>query len=321
MPPLVSVVMPVYNGAKYLRQALDSALAQIYAPLEVIAVDDGSTDESAEILEAYRPRVVTLRQANAGVSAARNAGIRAARGELIAFLDQDDWWLREKVSRQVALFSADDRLGLAHTAFEQFSTRQNAFVPTPYDTRHSPLLNGDCYEQLLLGNAIFNSTVMIRASVLARSGVFNTAMTGNTCQDYDLWLRVARHYPLAYLPDRLTVLRLHGEQGTWNRRAMLGDELRLLERTLGQEGLAATPVLRARVAQLLDELGVAHLDAGDVRQARRCFGRAFRLRWSRRAAVLYTLSLLPARGVDWLRRLRARRAKGQQAPEGVGVNG
>jgi glycosyltransferase involved in cell wall biosynthesis len=298
--------MPVYNGAKYLRPALDSVLAQTYAPIEIVAVDDGSTDESAEVLAGYGPRLVMLRQANAGVSAARNTGIQAARGEFIAFLDQDDWWLPEKVARQVALFTADERLGLVHTAFEQFSTLKNGYVDTVYDTRNSSLLHGRCYQQLLLGNAIFNSTVMIRAAILGRAGVFNTAMTGNTCQDYDLWLRIARHEPLAYISDKLAVLRLHGEQGTWNRRAMLGDELHLLERTLGPEGLGTTPVMRARVAQLLDELGVAHLDAGEVRPARRCFGRALRLRWSRRMALLYTLSLLPPRGVNWLRGLRAR---------------
>src|SRR5581483_4857500 len=102
--PLVSVVVPVYNGAKYLRQALDSALGQTYPRLQLVIVDDGSTDSSAEIIASYGPRLCSIRQANAGVACARNAGIRAAAGDLIAFLDQDDWWLPEKVDRQVERF-------------------------------------------------------------------------------------------------------------------------------------------------------------------------------------------------------------------------
>jgi hypothetical protein len=312
--------MAVRNGTNFLRQAVDSVLAQTYRPIELVAVDDGSTDETAQVLEAYGPPVVVLRQAKLGVSAARNAGIRAARGEFVAFLDHDDWWMPEKVQRQVALFTANERLGLVHTGFDEFSMVQNKVVSV-YDTSRSPLLQGDCYEQLLLGNAIFNSTVMVRAAAFARAGMLNTAMVVNSCQDYDLWLRIARHYPLGYIPDKLAVLRLHGEQGTWNRTGLLTDELGILERTLGPEGLTATRTMRARVAQLLDELGVAHLDAGQMRPARRCFGRALRMRWSRRAAMLYLVSLLPARGANWLRRVRSavRRNGAPAVGSGAGV--
>jgi glycosyltransferase involved in cell wall biosynthesis len=304
--PLVSVVVPVYNGSRYLRQALDSALGQTYRSLEVVVVDDGSTDSSPEIIASYGSRIRPLRQPNGGVALARNAGLRASAGDLIAFLDQDDWWLPEKVEKQVALFRADAELGLVHTGILQYSENAGAFVDSVYVTDRSPRLQGRCYGELLQGNAIFNSSVMIRRSVLDNSGLFDPSLAGNTCQDYDLWLRIARHHTLDYIPEQLAVLRLHGEQGTWNRRDMLGDELRLLERALGRQGLHGSPEIRARVAELLHDLGMAHLDANAPRLARRCFARALRLRWERRLALLYVVSLLPGKGINWLRRQRAR---------------
>src|SRR5262249_14764211 len=125
-------------------------------------------------------------------------------------------------------------------------------------------------------------------------------------QDYDLWLRIARLYPLDYLPEPLAALRLHGEQGTWDRRAMLGDELRLLERTVGSRGLHPSAMMRSPGAPVLGELGVAHLDAQAPRLARPYFWRALRFRWSMRAALLWAVCFLPYSGIDWLRRQRQR---------------
>jgi hypothetical protein len=300
--PLVGVVVPVYNGEKFLRTALDSALGQTYDRLQVIAVDDGSTDSSPEILASYGSRLTVVRQHNAGVAQARNAGIQACQGELIAFLDQDDWWLPEKVEKQVARFRADPALGLVHTGILQYSESDGAFVDSIYPTDGSRRLRGHCYEQLLLGNSIFNSSVMIRRSVLAASGMFNPTMVGNTVQDYDLWLRIAQHYPLDHVPEPLVALRLHGEQGTWDRRAMLGDELDVLERTVGLSGLRSSFAMRKRVAQLLDELGVAYLDAQSPRLAQPCFARSLGFHWTVRAALIWTACFLPCSGIEWLRR-------------------
>ncbi|HTU93556.1 MAG TPA: glycosyltransferase family A protein [Gemmataceae bacterium] len=304
--PLVSVVVPVFNGAKYLRAALDSALGQTYSALEIVAVDDGSTDASPEILASYGSRLTVIRQKNSGVAAARNASIQASCGKFIAFLDQDDWWLSEKIEKQVALFQKDSRLGLVHTGILQYSEGAAGFVDPVYPTHLSPQLQGRCYQQLLLENAVYNSSVMIRRAALADSGLFNTDMAGNTVQDYDLWLRLAQHYPFGYIAEPLTVLRLHGEQGTWDRRAMLVDELRLLERTVRPRDIYDSTPLRTRFARLLDELGVAHLDACSPRLARSCFARALRMRWSSRVALLFTASFLPSATIGWLRCQRAR---------------
>ena len=110
----ISVIIPAYNYARYLAEAIDSALGQTYAPLEVIVVDDASTDDTPRVLAAYGQRIRAIRQPNGGAGAARNTGIAAARGEYVAFLDADDVWLPRKLELQMALFDADPALGLIH---------------------------------------------------------------------------------------------------------------------------------------------------------------------------------------------------------------
>lgn len=305
--PLVSVVVPVYNGEKYLRAALDSALVQTYPALEIIAVDDGSTDSSPEILASYGSRLTMIRQQNAGVASARNAAIGASSSEFIAFLDQDDWWISEKkIEKQVASFQSYAKLGLVHTGVQVYSESASSFIDPPMPVHLSPMLQGYCYQQLLFDNAVYNSSVMIRRSVLSATGLFDLNMSRNTVQDYDLWLRLARHYPFGYIAEPLTVLRLHGEMGTRNRQAMLGDELRVLERTVGLKGIHDSAPLRARVARILNELGVYHLDAHAPRLARSCFARALRMRCSSRTVLLLAATFLPSMGLEWLRRQRSR---------------
>jgi glycosyltransferase involved in cell wall biosynthesis len=120
MPPLISCIVPVFNGERYLRESLDSILAQTYAPLEVIVVDDGSTDATPMVARSYGDRIRYLYQRNAGHAAARNRGLGTARGALVAFLDADDLWHPEKLERQMARFRAVAALDACVTAVQNF---------------------------------------------------------------------------------------------------------------------------------------------------------------------------------------------------------
>jgi glycosyltransferase involved in cell wall biosynthesis len=124
--PLVSVIIPVYNSARYLGEAVGSVLAQTYRPLEVILVDDGSTDDSAEVARSFGDAVRLYSQANSGVAAARNRGIAMAAGELLAFLDADDLWSQEKLSRQTAVLLADPSLDAVFGHVRQFHSPELA---------------------------------------------------------------------------------------------------------------------------------------------------------------------------------------------------
>lgn len=311
--PLVSVVMPVYNGERYLREAVDSVLKQTYPAVELLAVNDGSTDGSAALLASYAGRIVTIEQPNQGVGAARNAGITRARGEFIAFLDQDDWWRPEKLAAQVALMQADGSLGLVHTDVAYYDDAQHDFCPSP-DPPGKERFVGSCYRRLLLGNHVSNSSVLVRAAALRQVGLCSPEIAGNSVQDYDLWLRIARHFAFGFVPQPLTVLRVHADQGTWNRRLMCGEEARLLERIVADERLADDPEVRRRMAALYDLLATAHLDAGDRRCARENYAHSLAWHPTRRARLIWWATFLPLSIIRQLQQARRRRPTSAENP-------
>src|ERR1700678_3861883 len=126
--PLVSIIIPTYNRAEYLGQAIDSALAQSYRPIEIIVVDDGSTDDTQGVAARYGDRIRYIHKANGGASSARNAGFAAASGEVLALLDSDDRWLTEKLEKQISLLS--DGVGLVHAGFRVFNSDDGRVTST-----------------------------------------------------------------------------------------------------------------------------------------------------------------------------------------------
>lgn len=306
--PLVSAVVPLFNGEVYSRTACESVLSQTYKSLELIVVDDGSTDSSPNMLASYGSRLRMVRQANAGVAAARNAGIRAAQGEFVAFLDQDDYWFPDKVAKQVAVFHAHPDVGLVHTAIWCCDGNGNLHDCPP---AYLPLTQGQhmvgrCYDSLLLGNSICNSSVMVRRGALEQLGYCDLRIRGNTIQDYDLWLRFAREHAFGHVPERLTVFRLHADQGHKNWLAMLEEELSLLLRLHPARFWSADRQRRWRMAHLHDALATAHYDRGNVASARRHFAKALSFKRSFRQVIRFTASCLPYSVVQPVRHARER---------------
>ena len=303
--PLVSAIIPVFNGAQYLAKAIDSVLAQTYSPIEVIAIDDGSTDESPEILAGYGDKICCIRQVNRGVGAARNRGILAARGEYVAFLDQDDWWYPQKIERQLAALANSD-VGFVHTHTVYFDDVTQTFCP-PLDPEAKPEeYVGWCFEKLLFGNAICNSSVLVRRELFAQVGLCDPIIEGNTVQDYDLWLRLSQVTPFAYVGEPLTVFRLHSHQGTSNHRMMLREQIKVLQRRLPGLPSALRHSVARRLARLYDLLGSYELDYHDHRAARWAFRQSFRWEPHLRSLCLWFVTFLTPRDVAKLRSLYAR---------------
>lgn len=198
--PTVSVIIPTYNRAWALQRTIDSVLAQDCDDFEVIVVDDGSTDTTPEILEAYR-QVCVVRQDRQGVSAARNAGIARAAGQLITFLDSDDSWLPGKLSTQVAFFDTHEDALICQT--EEIWIRDGIRINPK--KRHRKC-SGMIFEQCLQLCIVSPSAVMIKASLLDEIGCFDETLPA--CEDYDLWLRVACRFPI-YLVEIPLVIK-HG---------------------------------------------------------------------------------------------------------------
>jgi glycosyltransferase involved in cell wall biosynthesis len=201
--PLVSVVIPNYNCARFLPDALTSVFAQTYPRVEVIVVDDGSTDDSAQVLDTFGDRIRVLRQANQGVSAARNLGIRESRGELIAFLDADDLWHPEKLAKQVALF-ADPAVGLVHCAVE-YIDEQGRTLGTNFTGRRGRVLR---HIALLEGTVVLagGSTAVVRRTSFDKAGVFDPDMS--TAADWDMWRRIACYDAIDVVREPLMRYRL-----------------------------------------------------------------------------------------------------------------
>jgi len=200
----VSVIIPCYNYGHLLADAIGSVLAQTRPPDEVIVVDDGSTDKTTEVAASYGNRVQYIRQERSGPGAARNAGIRAARGELLAFLDADDWWLPHRLSSQVPIISANDEIAMVHSAFLGY---HGPDVQSPV-YRFS---QEDCDVHVLKRSCrVGTLTVLIRKEIVDELGGFDTRL--RRCQDWDLWIRVARDHRIVYHDEPVAVYRSHPDQ-------------------------------------------------------------------------------------------------------------
>lgn len=197
----VSVAIPTYNHANYLGKAIDSVLAQTKPAMEVIVVDDGSTDGTAALAGTYGDRIRYVYQKNRGLSAARNRGTAEARGKWIAFLDSDDWWEPQKLAKQQAALEANPEAVLCYTgvSVHRPDGSVDLVTPTPPE-RIMPLLR---LQNCVTGSG---SAVCIRRDVLTSIGGFNENLTAY--EDWDAWIRLAIRHPFAVAPEPLTCLRV-----------------------------------------------------------------------------------------------------------------
>jgi len=196
--PLVSVIIPTYNRAGVIGRAVRSMLGQSHRDLELIVVDDGSTDGTATELEAFGHAVTVLRQPNRGVSSARNLGLAHAIGELIAFLDSDDEWLPNKIARQVDRYAPDGRPYVCHT--DEIWLRNGKLVKQKEIHRKQ---DGRFFERALERCLISPSSVMLSRELLDRVGWFDEHLPA--AEDYDLWLRITAFHTVEYVPEPLVV--------------------------------------------------------------------------------------------------------------------
>lgn len=218
--PLVSVIIPNFNYARYLPVAIDSVLAQTYPKFEIIVIDDGSSDDSEAVLQSYGDRVRWVSQQNQGVSAARNLGVQETRGELLAFLDADDCWFPAKLEKQLQRF-LDDDVGLVHCGVEEIDSEGNHL-------RFS--LEGQegwvATELLLFKRAVIlggGSGQMVWRSEFEAVGGFDTSLS--TSADWDFFYRLATRKRVGFIPTPLVKYRVHGTNMHTNIRAMEHDML------------------------------------------------------------------------------------------------
>jgi len=197
---LVSVILPTYNRAWTLKDAVDSVLSQDYPHIELIVIDDGSKDNTQAVLESYKNKIKVIKQENSGVSAARNAGIKKSSGQLIALLDSDDVWDKRKISCQVDFFKRNPGAMICQT--EEIWIRNGKRV-NPKAKHKKP--SGMIFEPSLNLCLVSPSAVMMRRQLFDMKGYFNEDFT--VCEDYDLWLRISLTLPVFLIDKPYTIKR------------------------------------------------------------------------------------------------------------------
>jgi glycosyltransferase involved in cell wall biosynthesis len=207
---LVSVIIPTYNRAAYIAQAIRSVQAQTYPHVEIIVGDDGSTDNTADIVAQFGGSVTYLPLPHRGQPAAtRNAGLAAARGEYVAFLDSDDLFLPGRLARQLATFGDHPDAGMVYS--DGYYFRDEPETPIGHVLDGLPTPSGDALPDLLRGNFLAPPVVLIRRSCLDSVGVFDERPEFFAVEDYDLWLRIAARFPLVYAPGSVAAIRRHAQ--------------------------------------------------------------------------------------------------------------
>jgi glycosyltransferase involved in cell wall biosynthesis len=309
--PLVSIVTPAYNAAHFIRATIRSVLAQTYPHWEWIIVDDGSTDATATIVATCDDaRVRLVRGGRTGLpAAARNAGLRRARAELVAFLDADDLWRPELLATQLAYLAAHPTVGLVFSRYYVWVDRHLQARQVVPDTRDLPN-PGNMLPALCLHNYIGPSSVVVRRALLDAVGGFDEDRQLRGVEDYDLWLRLAERTLFGCVDRPLYWYRIHSGNLSANERHIAEGRILAVERAL-----ARCPDLR-RHPQLSGAALAAHqlhwrarsllLDGADD-CGRRMFAQSLRIRpLNRDAWIGLALSMLGARGIRMLRRLSRR---------------
>jgi glycosyltransferase involved in cell wall biosynthesis len=305
--PVVDVVLPAYNGAAMIRGALESALAQDVA-LRIIVVDDGSKDDSAEIARSYGERIHVIRQANQGVSGARNTALAAATAPYVAFLDQDDVWKPGKLARQVALMETRPDVGMVFTDMAILEPGGKVLeegvlaASRPYSTLPRQPIGPQAFlfpEQLgdaiARDNFISPSTTLVRREALAKIGGFDTAF--RLADDAECWMRLFRHWQGIAIEEPLVLSYFWGGNASTVRAAeMQRERLRIGAKVLANPDLyspGSPGHFRREVPIVHYRLGIGAMQYGNIADARTHLRTSLQAGWTTSAFLAWIATVMP----------------------------
>lgn len=338
---LVSVILPTYNRARIVQRAIDSALAQTCPSIEIVVVDDGSTDDTPSVLARYDARVRVIRQRNAGVAAARNTGLSHAKGEFIAFLDSDDYWLPWKVEAEMAVLRAHPDVGLVwtdmsaedangrivkqrylrtmyraynHISIEsimpQYGVLRDLVAKAPAAYANAPLRIGDLSTYILLGNLLHTSTVLFRRVWAERAGGFDPSW-GNGGEDYEYYTRLCALGAVALIDAPSIAYRVGAEDQLTAPDKLLTiarNNLRTVRARFADANRRAKlprSDVRNRLAWSLQWVGSTEFEAGNRWAAAKHLAASLRVKFGLDRRWLYLAACaLPTPAVDGLRVLK-----------------
>jgi hypothetical protein len=310
--PSVAAIIPSYNCAGFLAAAVASVRSQTVPVQQIIIIDDGSTDDTDEVVGRLGPDICYLKQQNAGPSAARNTAAKAARTEWVAFLDADDLWFPEKNERQLALLERYPDLALIATDRKEVDAVGAVIVHSLFE--HHGLqpffdqLGGQpipgALTRLVRKNFIPTSSVLVRRQVMMDLGGFNTDIRFS--EDLELWCRIAAHYPIACLPEVQTLYRRHGANAVAKTEQMLLGLIQTMRslREQCRDSLREGCDPDRLVAEHLATLGYFHFDQGCHKAARRIFRQSLSEKTTARALFYFISCYIPVRVVHFARSIK-----------------
>jgi len=304
--PTVSVIIPTYNCESYITETIHSVLDQSFKDVEIIVVDDGSTDRTREIVVSRGSRVRLVTQVNSGVCAARNYGIREAQGQYICLMDHDDYWSPDKLALQLEQMHRHPEVGLVYSSFIWWHPGEDGVFPnhSSFDQTSLPdgideQFSGWIYHQLLLDCWVLTSAALIRAEVFEKCGMYDESLPYS--EDWDLWLRFSREFPFIKLKKALTLYRQHPRQGNRVPRS-IDYRTELLAKAAAKWGLCSRDgrcitkrQFNQNIARYHSEYGLHNLSAGNLKTANQAFLKA----WSRYPLNWKSLAFIPASLLGW----------------------
>jgi glycosyltransferase involved in cell wall biosynthesis len=316
--PRVSVIIPAYNAAATIAGTVESVLAQTFKDIEIVCVDDGSSDQTRAILAGYADRVRLVEQANSGPAAARNNGARNSSGEYLAFLDADDVWMPQFLERTVAVLDADPALSLVYCncalADSEGVAIDTSIVGNGFD--HPPSLN----ELLTRLWPIMPSAALVRRSAYEKCGGYRDELRGASFrfEDVDFWIRTREQGPFAYIDEPLITWRFAWFPRELKRLPDYSKALRIFEADMQQRyGVSAEALVSARTRaprSILATIGLKALRDGDTSRARAAFARAIKVDPYRFKNYLrWTRTFLPIKLANSLSGASSRRARSDRA--------
>ena len=280
----VSIIIPTFNRRDYITIALDSVLKQTYKDYEIIIIDDGSSDDTKEVLKPYQDNIRYFYQDNKGIPTTRNKGIKEAQGDYIAFLDSDDYWLPEKLERQIECFSRNSHYGMV-------ATRCSSITPDgKLRKKNRPGKSGWVLTDLFKANFIRTSSAMIKKECFEKVGLFDESLP--ECEEYDLWLRIAREYPVGFINEPLAVYTDNPEGISTDSLAGRLMRLKVLEKDYLKVCIPQT-LYRKRLASNYHYVGRHYLNRGKEIEGKKYLKRSLDFNpLNPKTLFYYALSLL-----------------------------
>lgn len=307
--PKVSIIIPVYNSQKTVGEALDSVAAQTCADYEIIVVNDGSTDQSEGLIKKYmRPPwdITYVEQVNKGAAAARNAGIWIAKGQLIAFLDADDLWDKDRLAAGLETMDKNPQAGLVFSDMRHMADGTLVHASYLHERGYRNLSSGRIYDNLLKENFIFTPTVTLRRDVLKEVGYFDEALP--IAEDYDLWLRIARQFEILFIDRPLVTRRRVGSNITEDRQVYIESCICLREKLLAvhKEEPLRHQLIEGQLKRDRYNLGYTLFDSMNLKKSRKTFSRTlFAPGYFLKSLFYIIISFLPISVILALRGLKA----------------